>query len=141
MGRECGACVSHTLGLGPPRAIFIWQLSLPVASTVAMRNVCLTSIHAIQSLATNARSGARPKSARAGYSPADEAVQHDGDEHVASQARRSGNSLAPAIGSNLTRSNLRTSMLELRRPVIAAWASFVCSETGDNVVELRRAGA
>ena len=58
MGRECGACVSHTLGLGPPRAIFIWQLSLPVASTVAMRNVCLTSIHAIQSLATNARSGA-----------------------------------------------------------------------------------
>jgi hypothetical protein len=106
-----------------------------------MRNVCLTSIHAIQSLATNARSGARPKSARAGYSPADEAVQHDGDEHVASQARRSGNSLAPAIGSNLTRSNLRTSMLELRRPVIAAWASFVCSETGDNVVELRRAGA
>ena len=141
MGRECGACVSHTLGLGPPRANFIWQLSLPVASTVAMRNVCLTSIHAIQSLATNVRSGARPKSARAGYSPADEAVQHDGDEHVASQARRSGHSLAHAIGSNVTRSDLRTSMLELRRPVIAAWASFVCGETGDNVVELRRAGA
>jgi hypothetical protein len=36
----------NTLGLGPPRANFIWQLSLPVASTVAMRNVCLTSIHA-----------------------------------------------------------------------------------------------
>jgi hypothetical protein len=36
---------------------------------------------------------------------------------------------------------LRTSMLELRRPILASWASFVCGETGDNVVELRRAGA
>ena len=48
---------------------------------------------------------------------------------------------AHAIGSNVTRSYLRTSMLELRRPVLASWASFVCGETGDNVVELRKAGA
>ena len=48
--------------------------------------------------------------------------------------------LAHAIGSNLNRSYLRTSMLELRRPVLATWASFVCGETGDNVIELRRAG-
>jgi hypothetical protein len=45
------------------------------------------------------------------------------------------------IGGNVTRSYLRTSMLELRRPVIASWASFVCGETGDNVIELGRAGA
>ena len=69
MGRECGACVSHTLGLGPPRANFIWQLSLPVASTVAMRNVCLTSIHAFRSLATNVRSGQAEE--RAGLFPVD----------------------------------------------------------------------
>jgi integrase len=49
--------------------------------------------------------------------------------------------LAHAIGSNVTRSYLRTSMLERRRPVLASWASFVCGETGDNVVKLRRAGA
>jgi integrase len=49
--------------------------------------------------------------------------------------------LAHAIGSNVTRSYLRTSMLELRRPVIASWASFVCGQTGDDVVELRRVGA
>jgi integrase len=86
-------------------------------------------------------------------------AQHDGDEHVASQARRpitvhgfrssfrdwaaetgvefsvAEQCLAHAIGSNVTRSYLRTSMLELRRPVLAPWASFVCGETGDNVVE------
>ena len=49
--------------------------------------------------------------------------------------------LAHAIGSNVTRSYLRTSMLERRKPVLASWASFVCGETGDNVVKLRRAGA
>jgi hypothetical protein len=32
-------------------------------------------------------------------------------------------------------------MLERRKPVLASWASFVCGETGDNVVKLRRAGA
>ena len=49
--------------------------------------------------------------------------------------------LAHAIGGNATRSYLRASTLEFRRPVIASWASFVFGETGDNVVELRRAGA
>ena len=38
-------------------------------------------------------------------------------------------SLAHAIGSNVTRSYLRTSMLKLRRPVLASWASFVGGET------------
>jgi hypothetical protein len=67
---------------------------------------------------------------RRDYSPlADEAAQLDGDEHVVSQARRSGHRLAHAIGSNVTRSYLRTSMLKLRRPVLASWASFVCGET------------
>jgi hypothetical protein len=108
-------------------------------SLTSPRHTSTLPIHAIQSLATNVRSGARPKSARAGYSPADEAVQHDGDEHVASQARRSGHSLAHAIGSNVTRSDLRTSMLELRRPVIAAWASFVCGKTSANVVPFKAA--
>ena len=64
-----------------------------------------------------------------------------GDEHVVSQARRSGHRLTHAIGSNVTRSYLRTSMLEFRRPVIASWASFVCGETGNNVAELLRPGA
>ena len=32
-------------------------------------------------------------------------------------------------------------MLELRRPILASWASFVCGETGDKLIELRRAGA
>ena len=57
MGRECGACVSHTLGLGPPRANFTWQLSVPVTSTVAIQHCPLTSIHALRSLATNVRQG------------------------------------------------------------------------------------
>jgi integrase len=49
--------------------------------------------------------------------------------------------LAHAIGSNVTRSYLRTSMLERRRPVLASGAAFCCGETGDNVTELRRGGA
>ena len=47
-------------------------------------------------------------------------------------------SLAHAIGSNVTRSYLRTSMLELRRPVLASWAAFVTGEAS-NVVPLKRA--
>ena len=104
MGRECGACDSYTLGLGPPRANFIWQLSLPVASTVARRNVCLTSIGAIRSLAL----GIRPKSERNYSRSAMGLPSAMGDEHVVSQARRSGHRLAHAIGSNVTRSYLRT---------------------------------
>ena len=48
-------------------------------------------------------------------------------------------SLAHAIGSNVTRSYLRTSMLELRRPVLASWTAFVTGEDASNVVALRRA--
>jgi hypothetical protein len=40
-------------------------------------------------------------------------------------------SLAHAIGSNVTRSYLRTSMLELRRPVLAAWAAYVTGSGAD----------
>ena len=47
-------------------------------------------------------------------------------------------SLAHAIGSNVTRSCLRTTMLERRRPIMAAWANFVCGSDADNVVPLRR---
>jgi hypothetical protein len=46
--------------------------------------------------------------------------------------------LAHAIGSNVTRSYLRTSMLERRRPVLASWAAFVTGEADSNVVPLRR---
>ena len=95
----------------------------------------------------------------------DGAAQHDGDEHVLRRldatitvhgfrssfrdwAAETGvefsvaeQCLAQCHSSNVNRSYLRTSMLELRRPVLASWGSFVCLETGVNVVELRRAGA
>jgi integrase len=35
----------------------------------------------------------------------------------------------------------RSNMLERRRPVMQAWANYVTGKTGDNVIELRRAGA
>jgi hypothetical protein len=86
----------------------------------------------------------RPTSAQVksagSFRSADEAAQHDGDEHVVSQARRSGHRLAHAIGS-VTRSYLRTSMLELRRPVLTSWASFVTGKTSDNLIALKRAAA
>ena len=47
-------------------------------------------------------------------------------------------SLAHAIGSNVTRSYLRTSMLELRRPVLQKWANYVTGVEADNVVALKR---
>ena len=50
-------------------------------------------------------------------------------------------SLAHAIGSNVTRSYLRTTMLERRRPIMAAWANFVCGSDADNVVPLQRGAA
>ena len=50
-------------------------------------------------------------------------------------------SLAHAIGSNVTRSYLRTTMLERRRPIMAARANFVCGSDADNVVPLRRGAA
>jgi hypothetical protein len=49
-------------------------------------------------------------------------------------------SLAHAIGSNVTRSYLRTSILELRRPVIAWWRHLSAARRR-HMVELRRAGA
>ena len=36
---------------------------------------------------------------------------------------------------------LRTTMLERRRPIMAAWANFVSGSDADNVVPLRRAAA
>ena len=50
-------------------------------------------------------------------------------------------SLAHAIGSNVTRSYLRTTILERRRPIMAAWANFVCGSDADNVVPLQRGAA
>ena len=46
-------------------------------------------------------------------------------------------SLAHAIGSNVTPSYLRTTMLERRRPIMAGWANFVCGCDADNVVPVR----
>ena len=49
--------------------------------------------------------------------------------------------LAHTVGNAVVQAYQRSSMLERRRPVLAAWAAFVCGETGDNVVQLRRTGA
>jgi hypothetical protein len=48
--------------------------------------------------------------------------------------------LAHTVGNAVVQAYQRSSMLERRRPVLA-WAAFVCGETGDNVVQLRRTGA
>ena len=47
--------------------------------------------------------------------------------------------LAHTVGSAVVQSYQRSSMLELRRPILQRWADFICP--ADNVVELRRAGA
>jgi integrase len=49
--------------------------------------------------------------------------------------------LSHRIGSAVSRAYNRTKMTERRRPIMSAWADFVTGKTGDNVVELRRAGA
>jgi hypothetical protein len=49
--------------------------------------------------------------------------------------------LAHQVGNSVVQAYQRSSMLDRRRPIMSAWANFVCGETGDNVVELRRAGA
>jgi hypothetical protein len=49
--------------------------------------------------------------------------------------------VAHAIGSNVTCSYWLTSMLELRRPVLASWSNDVTGSDADNVVPLRRAWA
>lgn len=48
--------------------------------------------------------------------------------------------LAHAIGSDAALSYDRSDRLVLRAPIMQSWADFVCGETGDNVIELRRAG-
>jgi len=46
--------------------------------------------------------------------------------------------LAHMVGNAVVRAYQRSSMLERRRPVLAAWAAFVTGEADDNVVPLRR---
>jgi hypothetical protein len=91
-------------------------------------------------------------------------AQHGGDEHVVSQARRhyhgswisqlvprlaaetgvefsvAEQCLAHAIGGNVTRSYLRTSMLELRLASSCVVGVICLRRDGDSAVELRRAG-
>jgi integrase len=49
--------------------------------------------------------------------------------------------LAHAVGNAVVQAYQRSSMLERRRPIMQAWANFVTGKAGDNVIELRRAGA
>jgi integrase len=49
--------------------------------------------------------------------------------------------LSHRVGSAVSRAYNRTTLLERRRPLMQAWAAFVTGKTGDNVIELRRAGA
>ena len=45
--------------------------------------------------------------------------------------------LSHRVGNDVSRSYNRTSMLERRRPIMTAWANFVCAADADNVVLLR----
>jgi hypothetical protein len=47
--------------------------------------------------------------------------------------------LSHRVGSAVSRAYNRTSMLERRRPIMTAWANFVCAANADNVVPLRPA--
>jgi hypothetical protein len=47
--------------------------------------------------------------------------------------------LAHQVGNAVVQAYQRSSMLERRRPVLAAWATFVTGKTSDNVVLLRAA--
>ena len=47
--------------------------------------------------------------------------------------------LSHRVGNDVSRSYNRTSMLERRRPIMTAWANFVCPSDADNVVPLRAA--
>ncbi len=49
--------------------------------------------------------------------------------------------LSHRVGSAVSRAYNRTTLLERRRPLMAAWASFVSGETGDNVVPIKRGAA
>ena len=47
--------------------------------------------------------------------------------------------LSHRVGSAVSRAYNRTSMLERRRPIMAAWANYVTGEAADNVVPMTRA--
>jgi hypothetical protein len=47
--------------------------------------------------------------------------------------------LSHRVGNDVSRSYNRTSMLERRRPLMAAWADFVTGKTSANVVPFRAA--
>jgi integrase len=49
--------------------------------------------------------------------------------------------LGHQVGNAVVQAYQRSSMLERRRPVLAAWADFVTGSSADDVVELRRTGA
>ena len=49
--------------------------------------------------------------------------------------------LAHQVGNAVVQAYQRSSMLERRRPILAAWADFVTGSSADSVVPLRRAGA
>ena len=55
--------------------------------------------------------------------------------------RGRGGRLALSVSNPAVPAYRRSSMLERRRPVLAAWSSFVTGSNADNVVELRRSGA
>jgi hypothetical protein len=46
--------------------------------------------------------------------------------------------LAHAVANAVVQAYQRSSMLERRRPIMAAWASFLSGETGSNVLPMKR---
>jgi integrase len=46
--------------------------------------------------------------------------------------------LAHSVGNAVVQAYQRSSMLERRRPVLAAWANYVTGETGGNVIDIKR---
>src|SRR5208282_4556118 len=47
--------------------------------------------------------------------------------------------LVHAVGNAASQAYNRTTLLELRRPVMTAWANYVTGEADDNVIPLRQA--
>jgi integrase len=60
------------------------------------------------------------------------------DQGVAFELAEAG--LGHQVGNAVVQAYQRSSMLERRRPVPAARATFVTGSTADNVIELRRTG-
>ena len=46
--------------------------------------------------------------------------------------------LAHVTGNAVVQAYQRSSMLERRRPIMSAWANYVCGSDADNVIPLRR---